>query len=180
MRKWCCCACSGFLGERMQLKCSRVSNIKVECKMYIQNKQEELWGVNREGKRRKMYMLVFSSVNIPTNKTSAWFDLILAHTVRFPISLNCSFYQSITFTEHKLLVTNQLNLCTNIGKEKTGFHILLPNTTLNKFNQSGVGFLCTGKTSICCDSCINKPWGKKSQRQTKVTEQSLKINNFSF
>lgn len=135
--------------------------------MYIQNKQEEeLWGVNREGERRKMYKLVFSSVNIPTNKTSAWFDLILAHTVKFPISLNCSFYQSITFTEHKLLVTNQLNLLffvQTLAKRKPVFTYCYPiQHWLNKFNQSGVGFLCTGKTSICCDICMNKPWKNKS------------------
>lgn len=31
----------GVSRERMQLQCSRVSNIKIVCKMYIQNKQEE-------------------------------------------------------------------------------------------------------------------------------------------
>lgn len=147
--------------------------------MYIQNKQEEeLWGVNREGKRRKMYKLVFSSVNIPTNKTSAWFDLILAHTVKFPISLNCSFYQSITFTEHKLLVTNQLNLLffvQTLAKRKPVFTYCYPiqHWLNNPINLVLVFFAQVKLQYVVIFAWIN-------HEKTKAMEQSLKINNFSF
>lgn len=152
MIKWRCCACcSEFSEERIKLQWSWVSQTSKLCKMYIQNKQEEkMWeGVSRERKKRRtMYKLVFSSVNIPTNKTSAWFYLILAHTVKFPISLSCSSIDKSHSQNINCLLpiswiffhTNQ----SNVGKEKTCFQCSYTATQYNidrhKFDQSGSVF----------------------------------------